>query len=176
VNVNANVNRYLLLPLLVALLGGCASGETLLPNPAEGSAGDRVAIPVTRLTSGPPPLTVSSGITDSTRVVIRDAETWRATWDRVWSRQTPAPPLPTIDFSREMVVVVGLGTRSSGGYSIVVEGASLAGGTIDVVVQKTSPGANCFVTGALSEPVDIVRVPRRSEPVRFVERHTVRTC
>jgi len=171
-----NANRYLLLPVLVALLGGCAVGETMLPNPAEGSAENHTPIAVTRLSSGPYPLTVSSGITDSTRVVIRDAEAWRQMWDRVWSQQTPAPALPAIDFTREMVVVVGLGTRSSGGYSIVVDGASVAGGTIEVVVQKTSPGASCVVTSALTEPVDIARLPRRSEPVRFVERHTVRAC
>src|SRR5262249_44707676 len=67
-----------------------------------------------------------SGFWDELRIIIRD----RATWDTIWKRivspdpyhdpYNAVPPLPEIDFSREMLVVTAMGQRPSGGYRIMV--------------------------------------------------------
>lgn len=76
-----------------------------------------------------------------------------------------------------MVVVVALGLRMSGGYGILIDGASEIGADeVAVAVRSISPGPRCGVTGALIQPVDIARLPRRDGPVHFVEDSEVHSC
>src|SRR5687768_7556191 len=65
-------------------------------------------------------LTYSSAIAAPLRAVVRDATTWRGAWATIWGDVSPAPALPTVDFSRDMVVVAALGQRPTGGFSIVI--------------------------------------------------------
>ena len=109
--------------------------------------------------------------------MIRDAAQWEAVWAQTFNGVTPVPPRPAIDFSHEMVVVVALGLRSSGGYGILIDGASEIGtDEVAVAVRSISPAPRCIVTGALTQPVDIARMPRHDGPVRFVERSEVHYC
>jgi hypothetical protein len=117
-----------------------------------------------------------SGIDESLRVVIRADVEWRRYWQRLHARMTPAPPLPAVDFRRQMVVLAALGERRSGGYVIRIDSAYDASRWIEVVVQRTAPGERCFVTAALTQPVDVVSIPKRSGPVRFREREGVESC
>jgi hypothetical protein len=156
--------------LAVAGLGACANPDFLLPQP-EGEI-----IPVTRLRAEPYTFTYNSGLADSARIVVQDANTWASTWTALWGRHSPEPALPSIDFSQEMLVVAALGTRSSGGYSIYVDSAYQRTDHIEVVIRKVSPGKRCIVPAALTEPVDIARLPRSSQPVRYRERSVVRDC
>jgi hypothetical protein len=134
------------------------------------------SLSVTRLRAEPYSFTFSSGYTDSARVVVRDARGWEAVWREVWRNETPVPPLPAIDFEREMVVVAALGSRRSGGYGIVVEGARRTAGGVEVSILKQSPGPRCGVAAAITTPADIARLPRVGGAVRFRERSEVRDC
>jgi len=87
------------------------------------------------------------------------------------------PTIPVVDFSREMLVVVALGSHSSGGYGILIDGASeAASGNVSIAVRSISPGAGCGVTAAFTQPVDIARMPRRDGAVSFAERSEVTDC
>jgi hypothetical protein len=156
--------------LAVAALGACVNADFLLPQPA----GE--VIHITRLRAEPYSFTYSSGLADSARIVVQDANSWAATWTAIWGRHSPEPALPSIDFSQNMLVVAALGTRSSGGYGIFVDSAYQRADHIEVVIRKVSPGSRCIVTAALSEPVDVARLPRSSQPVRYRERSVVRNC
>jgi hypothetical protein len=134
-------------------------------------------IPVVRLRSQPWSFEFNSGWDAPTRTVIRDQATWEAAWAKTYSRMTPVPPVPAVDFGEEMVILVASGEQLSGGYGIVIEHAAERGGNgIAVTVRTTSPGSQCVVTGALTQPVDIARVARRDGSVRFIEREEVRDC
>lgn len=86
------------------------------------------------------------------------------------------PELPKIDFSREMIVMLALGTRPSGGYGIIVDKAYLRVGRLEKVVRKESPGRNCSVTMELTKPVDVVRLPKIDREVVFREKEIVHSC
>jgi hypothetical protein len=146
----------------IASLAACTNSDFLLPPEGE-------VIPITRLRAEPYPFTHYSGLTDSTRIVVRDANTWATTWSAIWRNSSPEPALPSIDFGEEMLIVAALGTRSSGGYSILVDGAYQRADHIEVVIRKVSPGKRCLVPTAITEPVDIVRLPRSSQPVQYRE-------
>ena len=161
--------------LLLLLLAACATdGPTTARIALRDGAGERV--PMTRFRAEPYPLTFASGVGEPARVVIRDEPLWRATWTAIWATHQPAPALPAVEFAHEMVVVAALGGRSSGGYGIVVDSATVHGATLVVHVRSTSPGPRCFVTAALTAPVDAARLPRHDGPVEFRERAEVTSC
>ena len=152
------------------LLGGCNSAE-VIPS----STG--VDVPVTRLRTEPYSFAFYSGLREPGRVVIRDQETWRSTWSKIYERGSEKPALPNIDFNNEVVIVAALGERRCSGYGVVFTGATQNNrGGIDVVVRSSEPGDNCGVLGALTQPVDVARIPKPTGQVRFVEQKAVTDC
>lgn len=113
-----------------------------------------------------------SGLTQRERMVVRTEEEWARLWERITQRVSPPIPRPSVDFSREMVLVVAMGERPTGGYTIVVEGIVQADRHLHAMIRESSPDG-CGVTGALTQPIDVVRVPRRDGGVSFIERETV---
>ncbi|MFN2563770.1 MAG: protease complex subunit PrcB family protein [Gemmatimonadaceae bacterium] len=117
-----------------------------------------------------------SGLTERQRLVIRSSSAWDEAWKRITARSSPAQPAPAVDFDHEIVVLVAMGQRPTGGYSIAIEGLFEAGGALYALVRETSPGSRCFTTQALTQPIDAVRVPRRAGAVAFVERTATNEC
>src|SRR5688572_17119005 len=52
------------------------------------------------------------GIRDSTRMVIRDAQTFATQWARATAMQASPPAVPSIDFNRQMVILVAAGRKT----------------------------------------------------------------
>jgi hypothetical protein len=167
------MNRFVRLSsvALTVLGAGCSNSEVTTLAPPPGSP-----IPIVRLRSEPFSFSFVSGFDKPARLVVRDAATWQAIWTQIF-RGGSVPPLPAIDFSSEMVVVTALGSHSSGGYGILIEGASEAGANgVAIAVRSISPGPTCGVTAAFTQPVDVARMPRRDGPVSFIERNEVNNC
>jgi protease stability complex PrcB-like protein len=151
-------------------LGAFACSDSASP-PGEPGAN----VPVVRLRQEPYPFAFYSGLDKPDRIVVRDAVNWQIVWKDVWRGFSEVPPLPTVDFSREMILVAALGARSTGGYGIMIDAANEAdNGGINVTVRSTSP-LNCLVTEAFTQPVDIARLPMRGR-VEFTERSEVHQC
>jgi hypothetical protein len=155
--------------VLISLALGCTGQPSVSPDITGG-------LEVRRLRQDPYSFAYSSGLNDSTRAVVRDAAAWATIWGAI-HRHSSLPPLPAVDFTRDMVVVVALGTRPSGGYSIYVDSAhAVANGGTEVVVHKVNLGAGCGATAALTQPVDIALLPRRDGQVTFRDRTTAPPC
>jgi hypothetical protein len=102
------------------------------------------------------------------RTVIRTPEDWRQTWSELFACTSPAPPVPSIDFEREMVLLAALGERTSGGFRAAILRAEPNGdGVLVVDVAEYRPGDGCFVTTVMTYPVAVARVPRREGAVAF---------
>ena len=54
-------------------------------------------------------------------------------WNLAHSSQLTVPPVPRVDFQRETVVAIFLGTRSTGGYSVTVQQVSEENGELYLV-------------------------------------------
>jgi PrcB C-terminal len=114
----------------------------------------------------------NTGISESRRLVIRDANTWARFWSELGVGERPE-----IDFSRNLVVAVAAGQRSSGGYEIAVRRVSQANGDLTIEVEETTPGPNCMTTSALTQPVDVVALPAvGARSWSFIEHQEVRGC
>ena len=133
-------------------------------------------LPIHRFRAAPSGFAAYSGIVDSLRVVVDDAARWAMYWRRLHAGAMPVPPVPPVDFARDMVILAALGTRSSGGFTIRIDSAYDDGASVEIVVSRTSPGRGCVLTAALTQPVDIVRIPARKVPVRFRELDVTEPC
>jgi hypothetical protein len=117
-----------------------------------------------------------SGVTDSVRLVVRDQATWEQTWARIHANMSPVPTIVSPDFNTEVVVVAALGERNSGGYEITVDSVTRHANGAVVHLTRYAPGSRCLTTGALTQPVHAVRMPRAGGPMLFRERQQVRDC
>src|SRR5439155_15027409 len=93
---------------------------------------------------------------DSVRIVVRDGDAWRAVWAQATSTQPSPPPLPAVDFTREMVLVVGAG-RMTPGDQIHVDSAGVRRDFFVAVVRTI---VQCRPFPAPASPLDIVRLSR----------------
>jgi hypothetical protein len=119
----------------------------------------------------------SGGIADSVRLVVKDAAEFERVWRQATSRQTSPPPAPAIDFTREMVIVVGAGQLTpedqiavdSVGTTRQMDSAGQMQETLSVMVQTTLA---CQRFQIEAYPLEIVRLRRFDGPIRIVNRPT----
>jgi hypothetical protein len=119
---------------------------------------------------------MTSGMSDRERLVIHDSTSWARLWPRIVGSHSPRPPVPAVDFATEMLLVVSMGTRSSGGYITVIDSIAIAGDTVRVAVREQSPGPRCGTPAVLSAPVALARIERTEKPVTFTTREVIRDC
>lgn len=113
-----------------------------------------------------------TGISEARRLVIRDANSWADFWSELGMGDRPE-----VDFTRDLIVAVAAGQRSSGGYEIAIDRVWQASGELTVEVVETAPGPNCITTAALTQPVDVVAVPAVSvRSWSFIEHRKLRGC
>jgi hypothetical protein len=80
----------------------------------------------------------------------------------------PEPAQPSIDWSREVVVGVILGQRSSGGYGVEVVSAKRDGSTLDVTVREKKPPPGDMTIQVLTYPWTLAAVDVRGASVTKV--------
>ena len=112
----------------------------------------------------------------SVRLAILDTADWDAIWKRIVGNASPAP-LPNVDFSREMLLVVGMGQAPCMGYQINVDTVFRdRDSRIYAVVRERHHGSRCGCLNEVVSPVDVIRVPRSLRPVTFLERQETNVC
>lgn len=113
-----------------------------------------------------------TGIGESRRLVIRDANAW----DQFWS-ELGVGERPSVDFNHDVVVAVAAGQRPTGGYEIAVDRVTQSDGQLTVEVVERTPGPNCMTSASLTQPVDVVVVPAAdAKSLSFMERKEIRGC
>ncbi|HUG40046.1 MAG TPA: hypothetical protein VMM12_06165 [Longimicrobiales bacterium] len=121
------------------------------------------------------------GLADSARLVIRGEAMWQDVWQRATAQRPAPPPLPVIDFDRDMILVVAAGRMTPEDQirvdSVGVRRERTADGEDRdalTVIVRTTQGCGRFASEAY--PVEIVRVRRFDGPVSFVERRERAEC
>ena len=100
---------------------------------------------------------------------VRDRASWQAVWTQLHAGN-PAP-LPAVDFSREMVVlVVGPGCNGRVDISAIDKEGS------ELVVRAETQSCSNAVCAIADFAVHIVRVTRFDGPVRFMVRRNAGLC
>jgi len=149
---------------LLAVLGAAACGGKAPPP----------AVPM-----GPVPVEArllydnGGGIRDSGQIVIRDVASLQDVWQRATSTQSSPPPVPQVDFARDMVVAV-LGGRMTPSDQIHVDSAGIrrertpAGREQQVLAVHFTVTEGCTRINRDAYPVELVRLRRYNGEVRFM--------
>jgi hypothetical protein len=75
---------------------------------------------------------------------------------------TDAVPAP-VDFAAGKVLLVDMGPRSSGGYSIGVTSVRVDDESVVANIRLVKPGTNCIVLDVLTNPYQFVFIPTLKE-------------
>jgi hypothetical protein len=105
-----------------------------------------------------------SNIDEARQVVVRDAAAWRA----LWQQHSPDRPMPAVDFGKESVVAVFLGSKPTAGYNVAILSTTEGGGALVVKYREERPKAGGATAQVLTFPYHIVAIPKITEPnVKF---------
>ena len=131
----------------LALLSGCA----------QTGAGEDVALPVASLYGG----SQCGGLERPAAIWIASAAEWRSWHERIVSPQMNPSSPPTVDFSREGVLLVAMGVRSSAGYglSLAGESATVRDGVLSVRVDWREPPPSYRQAQVVARPCLVLKVP-----------------
>lgn len=91
-----------------------------------------------------------------------------------WEKIVNQPEIG-IDFKKYTVIAV-LMSVMTGGYNIQVKEVVDKGESIDVVILKTRPGKNCFVTQAVTFYSHVIKLQKISKAVNFIVQDEIRDC
>jgi len=120
------------------------------------------------LQTAPPPLrTVGKGpmsaIDRPRQVTVRSA----AEWGALWKENGANAPLPAVDFTREMVVGVFVGTRPTAGYGVEIVRAIGNSSTLVVEYVEAAPSRDTITAQVLTAPYHLAAIPKRDGAVVF---------
>jgi hypothetical protein len=98
-----------------------------------------------------------SNIDDAKQVLVRtDAE-----WARLWQQHAPDQPRPRVDFAKEMVVGVFMGSRPNAGFStVIVSATATPSGTLLVRYTEKVPAVGTVSAQILTFPFHLVAIPK----------------
>lgn len=108
-----------------------------------------------------------SGLTEPGRLVIRDEGEYLRTWMRHVSNLNRIGLPPAVDFSKEMVLVIAMGRRPTGGYVTDVVDVELRGRTLRVLVGERDPFLGSLQIQQVTEPFVFVALPAMVARVDF---------
>ena len=106
----------------------------------------------------------ASGQQTARQVTVRtDAE-----WQSLWKDHAPTGKVPPVDFAKEMVVGIFLGTKPSTGHEVEIVGVRAQENELIVEYVQKQPGRGTMSAQILTEPFHLVTVPRNTGTVRFI--------
>jgi hypothetical protein len=95
--------------------------------------------------------------------VARTADEWRELWRQHASTVIPAPDAPAVDFTRDMVLCVTIGTRPTYGYAVeIVRIAPVDEGRFRVEIAEKSPAPGAITSTIVTQPYHMVVTAKRA--------------
>ena len=127
-----------------------------------------IALAVAAALQGGPPLRAldkgdQSNMDNARQVVARTA----SEWNTLWRQHAPDRPQPTVDFAREMVVGVFMGSRPTAGFAVEIIGTRGEGTSLIVQYRETQPPRGLVTAQVLTSAYHIVALPSGPGDVKF---------
>ena len=105
-----------------------------------------------------------SGQQTARQVTIRTAAEWKA----LWKDHAQTEKLPAVDFNKDMVLGIFLGSKPSDGYEVEIVGVRTQDKDLVVEYVQKQPGRGTMAAQILTEPFHLVAVPKHTGTVRFI--------
>lgn len=104
-----------------------------------------------------------SNVDDGRQVAVRTT----AEWNTLWRQHSPDRDQPRVDFGRDMVLGVFLGSRTTAGFSVEIVSARVEQGILVVRFRETRPQSDRILAQVITSPYHLVAVPRHTGDVKF---------
>jgi len=117
-----------------------------------------------------------SGIREKGEFIIKNKEDFLKLWKNLSANFIPPPEPPEINFEKFMLIAVFMGNKSTGGFNIQIERIIEKNEEISVYVKEESPGKNCIVTMAFTQPYHIVKLEKKNKKIKFYYKNTIKEC
>lgn len=98
------------------------------------------------------------------QVTIRTTGEWKA----LWAEHAPTEKMPAVDFAKNMVVGIFLGSKPSAGHQVEITGVRTQDKEVIVEYVQKQPGRGTMAAQILTEPFHLVALPKHEGTVRFV--------
>jgi hypothetical protein len=109
-----------------------------------------------------------SGIMKAQRRLVKTEAEWTKLWQEHQSNRVGADTKPPkVDWSKEMVLAVFLGSRPSGGYGVKVVEIAPEKGRLAVKLVERKPDPGMMSAAVITSPFHIVAVKKSSLPVAW---------
>src|SRR5688572_26162398 len=105
-----------------------------------------------------------SGQQTAKQVTVRTPAEWKA----LWKDHAPTEKMPSVDFARNMVVGIFLGSKPSAGHEVEIVGVRMQEKDLIVEYVQKQPGRGTMAAQILTEPYHLVAVPAHAGTVRFI--------
>jgi hypothetical protein len=144
------------------------AGESVAPLPA--------AAQPRSLLAELPSLRQQNGFAAPEQRIVRTSEELAAAWQQLTARGRAQLPVPAVDFSREVVVLVALGLKPSTGHSVQIDAIRSSGANTTVVAHAVTPARDCIAGSAITYPLDLAIVPRLPGEMTIALETAVQSC
>jgi hypothetical protein len=110
-----------------------------------------------------------SGIQEAKQEVITEKKAWEQIWSKHSKSRTPAAAPPEVDFEKEMVIAVTMGSKRTGGYAVEIARVEITEKKLKILVKESSPPPGAMTLQALTAPFHFVAVPKSNLKPEFVK-------
>lgn len=107
----------------------------------------------------------ASGQQLAKQVTVRSAAEWKA----LWKEHSPTDKMPEVDFTKNMVVGIFLGSKPSAGWGVEIVNVRMENAELVVEYVQTQPAKGTMTAQILTEPFHLAAVPAHAGTVRFVQ-------
>jgi hypothetical protein len=111
--------------------------------------------------------TIDKGAQSNVDDKLTAAARTEAEWAPLWKKHNYDKPAPPVDFSKEMVVAVFMGSRPTAGFTVEIVSASARDGKLMVTYREVLPGPGSISAQVLTAPYHIAAVAKSNLPVVF---------
>ena len=104
-----------------------------------------------------------SGVDEAQQIVVRTADEWA----KVWQHHGMDRPRPKVDFARETVVGIFMGSRPTAGFEVEIAGVASEAGVTVVRYREKAPSRDAITAQVITSPYVLAAIPKTSGEVRF---------
>lgn len=118
----------------------------------------------------------NGGFKEETNQVITNKAEFEKIWKQAYANYMIKEETPEVDFEKNVVLLVAMGEKSSGGHTIKITNATETSNNTIVNVLSTSPGKGCMTTESITYPFQIVQIEKPNKPIEFKIEKKVIDC
>ena len=108
-----------------------------------------------------------SGIQTPSEIVVTNTAQWAEVWTKHSAQRTPKENPPAVDFEKETVLFVALGSKPTGGHKVEIAEVLKVADKTEALVKIRAPQPGGFSIQALTAPYHVVAIPKVKGPVTF---------